>query len=437
MGSSSSAIDDRTIKGFMAAIENLTVRQIQWGLGNRPIRRGRVDFEYSPEERAFQREVREFIAEHATPGSVADPTREGMAQLVDTPERRAFMKKVAERGWLGMSWPRSYGGGEAPGIYEYLLNEELAAAGAPQIGKGVGIVGKTLIRHGNERLKNEFLPKILNAEIEFAIGYSEPNAGSDLGSLVLRATRDAGGTGWVLNGQKRFTTSAHFADWYWLAARTDPDSPKHKGITLFLVPMNAPGITITAMNCIGDGERTNEVFLDNVFVPDDYVVGEVNRGWYYISEALDFERFTLFTVSAYVKRYEVVRAWIREATRDGSPLKDDPHVRRTVAWWATQIEVAKMHTLRVISKAAAGGVPNLESAMFKLFTTQLGQRITDEFLTIAGPQGALRRDTPGAPLNGRMENHYRSSVIDTVGAGTSEVQRNIIARRGLGLPVES
>lgn len=393
-----------------------------------------MDFEWSEEEKRFQKEVRAFIAEHATPGEVADPTREGMAQLVDTPQRRAFMKKMSERGWIGMSWPKEYGGGDQPGIYEYILNEELAAAGCPLIGKGVGIVGKTIIRHGNERLKKEFLPKILNAEIEFAIGYSEPNAGSDLASLSLKATQAEGG--WVLNGQKRFTTSAHFADWYWVAARTDPDAPKHKGITLFLVPMNAAGISIVPMETIGDGEITNEVFLDDVFAPDDSVVGEVDRGWYYVSEALDFERFTLFTVSAYVRKYQVVRDALREAARDGTPLTRDPHVRRAVAWWSTWVEVARMHTMRVISKAAAGEVPNLESAMFKLWTTQLGQRIVDDFLTAVAPAGALRRGAPGAPLDGRMENYYRYSVIDTVGAGTSEVQRNIIARRGLGLPVE-
>jgi hypothetical protein len=390
-----------------------------------------VDFEYSDEEKQFQREVRAFVEAHRSP-AVMDLTREGMAQLVDTPERRAFMKALADRGWLGMSWPAEYGGGDAPGIYEYLLNEELAAVGAPLIGKGVGIVGKTIIRHGSERLKQEFLPKILNAEIEFAIGYSEPNAGSDLASLVMRATR--GDDGWVLNGQKRFTTSAHFADWYWVAARTDPDAPKHKGITLFLVPMNAPGITIQAMECIGDNERTNEVFLDNVFVPDDYVVGEVNKGWYYISEALDFERFTLFTVSAYIKRYERLRDWVREATVDSKPLRDDPHVRRWMARAASEIEIARTLCLRVISKAAAGEVPNLESAMFKLYTTQLGQKIADEFLTTTGAAGALKRDQPYAPMDGRFEFTYRYSVVDTVGAGTSEVQRNIIARRGLGLP---
>ena len=389
-----------------------------------------MNFEWSAEEKSFRAQVREFITATAGP-EVADPRRDGMGQLVDSPERRAFMKRLSEQGWLGMSWPKEYGGAEAPGIYEYLLNEELAAAGAPFIGKGVGIVGKTIIRHGNERLKKEFLPKILNAEVEFAIGYTEPNSGSDLASLSMRAVKQ--GDGWVLNGQKRFTTSAHFADWYWVAARTDPEAPKHKGITLFLVPMNAPGITITNMDTIGD-ERTNEVFLDDVFVSDDYVVGEVNKGWYYISEALDFERFTLFTVSAYIKRYERMRDYLRTATRDGKPLREDPHVRRFLAWSAVGIEAARMHCIRVISKAAAGEVPNIESAMFKLWTTQLGQRIADEFLTICGVAGALKRDEPYAPLDGRFEFTYRYSVVDTVGAGTSEVQRNIVARRGLGLP---
>jgi alkylation response protein AidB-like acyl-CoA dehydrogenase len=393
-----------------------------------------VNFDYSTEELAFRDEVRAFLREHATP-EVADPRREGMAQLVDTPERRAFMRKLAERGWLGMSWPKEYGGGDAPGIYEYILNEELASVGAPFIGKGVGIVGKTIIRHGSERMKQEFLPKILGAEVEFAIGYSEPNAGSDLASMQMRATRTDGG--WILKGQKRFTTSAHFADWYWVAARTDPEAVKHKGITLFLVPMDHPDISVVGMPTMGDDEITNEVFLDDVFVGDDYVVGEVNKGWYYISEALDFERFTLFTVSQYIGKYTALRSYIRTAARDGKPLRDDPRVRRTMAQLATQIELAKAICLKVIAKASAGEVPNLESAMFKLHTTQLGYRFADEFLRIVGPQGALRRGTPDAVLDGRFENYYRYSVVDTVGAGTSEVQRNIIARRGLGLPVQN
>ena len=196
-----------------------------------------MDFEFSPEQLAFVKEVESFLDANDDP-EVFDLTRENMAQIVDTPKRRAFMASLGERGWLGMTWPKEYGGTEGEGVYEYLLNEQLAGRGGPQIGKGVGIVGKTIIRHGNERLKAEFLPKILRNEVEFAVGYSEPNAGSDAASMQLKATRDDGG--WILNGQKTWTTSAHFAEWYWVGGRTDPES-KHAGITLFLVPDRPAG----------------------------------------------------------------------------------------------------------------------------------------------------------------------------------------------------
>lgn len=394
-----------------------------------------VDFRYPPEIQTFQQEVRQFIKENWDP-DVMDPRREGMAQLVDTPKRRAFMKKLGERGWLGMSWPAGYGGSGMSGLYEYVLNEELAAVGAPYIGKGVGIVGKTLIRHGSEKLKQEFLPKILNNDVEFAIGYTEPDAGSDLAALSMRAVRDEKNGGWRITGQKRFTTSAHFAEWYWLAARTDADGPKHKGVTLFLLPMEQEGIQITNMPTIGD-ERVNEVYLDDVFVSDDYVVGEVGKGFVYVSEALDFERFTLFTVSAYVKRYERFRDWVRTAERDGRPLREDPVVRMQVANLATRVEVAKALTQRVIDIASRGEVPNIEAAMFKLWTTTIGQAVSEVFMELNGAQGTLKRDQSGAPLDGMFEHSFRYSVVDTVGAGTSEVQRNIIARRGLGLPVNN
>jgi len=242
-----------------------------------------MDFEFTPEQLDFIKEVEEFLDANDDP-EVFDVTRENMAQIVDTPLRRQFMAKVGEQGWLGITWPEEYGGSAGEGIYEYLLNEALAARGGPQIGKGVGIIGKTIISHGSDHLKKEFLPKILRNEVEFAVGYSEPNAGSDAASMQLKATRD--GDGWRLNGQKTWTTSAHFADWYWVGARTDPDAPKHYGITLFLVPMDHPGITVKAIWTMGD-ERTNEVYLDDVWVSDDYVVGELNKGFQYISEALD------------------------------------------------------------------------------------------------------------------------------------------------------
>ena len=200
-----------------------------------------MNFDFSPEQEAFRAEVEAFLDANDDP-EVVDPTRENMAQIVDTPKRRALMKKLGEQGWLGITWPREYGGQEGDGVYEYILNEALAARGGPQIGKGVGIIGKTLIAHGSEFLKEEFLPKILTNEVEFAVGYSEPEAGSDAAAMKLKATETEGG--WILNGQKTWTTSAHFAEWYWVGARTDPDAPKHFGITLFLVPMDHPGITV-------------------------------------------------------------------------------------------------------------------------------------------------------------------------------------------------
>ncbi|HEY5011462.1 MAG TPA: acyl-CoA dehydrogenase family protein, partial [Acidimicrobiia bacterium] len=248
-----------------------------------------MDFDFSPEQQAFAADVERFLDDNDDP-DVFDLTRENMAQIVDTPKRRAFMRTLGERGWLGMTWPKEYGGSEGEGVYEYLLNEQLAGRGGPQIGKGVGIIGKTLIAHGNDFLKEKFLPMILRNEVEFAVGYSEPNAGSDAASMRLKAERAErdGKPGWVLNGQKTWTTSAHFAEWYWLGTRTDPDD-KHRGITLMLVPLDQPGVEIRAIWTMGD-ERTNEVFIDDVFVPDEYVVGEVGRGFQYISQALDLER---------------------------------------------------------------------------------------------------------------------------------------------------
>src|SRR5579862_2246530 len=290
-----------------------------------------MDFEFSPEQLAFVEEVERFLDEHDDP-EVFDVTRENMAQIVDTPKRRAFMAELGKRGWLGITWPQEYGGQDGEGFYEYLLNESLARRGGPQIGKGVGIIGKTLIRHGNEKLKKEFLPKILRNEVEFAVGYSEPNAGSDAASMQLKATRD--GDGWRLNGQKTWTTSAHFAEWYCLGARTDPEAPKHFGITLFLVPLDQPGITVKPIWTMGD-ERTNEVYFDDVFVHDDYVVGELNHGFQYISEALDLERFTMFTISPIQQRLDLLCSYVRSATVDDVPMKSDPVVRQRIAQLVT------------------------------------------------------------------------------------------------------
>jgi hypothetical protein len=391
-----------------------------------------MNFEFDPAQQAFLEQVIAFLDANDDP-EVFDVTRENMAQIVDTPPRRAFMGKLAERGWLGMTWPKQYGGKEGEGVYEYLLNEQLAYRGGPQIGKGVGIIGKTLIRHGNEKLKREFLPKILNAEVEFAVGYSEPQAGSDAANMQLRAVRDEARGGWVLSGAKIWTTSAHFADWYWVGARTNPDD-KHHGITLFLVPMDHPGLTVQGIPTIGD-EITNSVFFEDVFVPDDYVVGEVNSGFQYISEALDLERFTMFTYSPIQQRLEVLIEHVKNGAEDGEPLKDDPLVRQKIAWLVTEGEVARVLGLRFVSKAGVGNKPpTAEASMYKLFATTLSKKLANASMDIGGVGAQLRVKTEDAPMQGRAESTYRYTVIDTIGGGASEIQKNILARRHLGLP---
>jgi len=394
-----------------------------------------MNFSFSNEEMAFLKGFQDYLSqEKLRPDAdiIFAPHRETDSWLVDAPERRAFMKRLAKAGYIGMSWAKEYGGQERPGVYDYLLNEELSSQGAPIIGKGVGCIGKTIIAHGSNRLKTEFLPQILEADIEFALGYSEPGAGSDLASLKLRAERK--GDEWVLNGQKMWTTSAHFADWYWVAARTDSDVPKHKGISVFLVPMGHPGLTITEIKTMGD-HRTNQVFFDDVKVPQDYLVGEENSGWRYVCEALDYERFALYTVGPLLLKFEALVELLKLTKRHGEPLAKNPVMRSKVAEFSCEVETATMLQRRVIAMAIKGEVPTVEAAMYKFYSTQLGRRIANYAIDCLGPLGLLKAGAPHAPFDGKWEMSDRATVVDTIGGGSSEVQKNIVARRGLGLAI--
>jgi alkylation response protein AidB-like acyl-CoA dehydrogenase len=390
-----------------------------------------MDFDFSPEEQKFADEVDAWLVDNHDP-VVMDHHRENFSQLCDTPERRAFMKKLAAKGWLGMSWPKEFGGQDIEGVYEYILNEALSKHAAPQIGKGVGIIGKTLIRHGSEFLKDTFLPMVLNADVEFAVGYSEPEAGSDAANMQLRADKVDGG--WNLNGQKMWTTSAHFAEWYWVGARTNQEAKKHDGLSVFLIPMDHPGLEVQSLPTIGK-DTTNQVFFDDVFVPDEYLVGKEGKGFQMISEALDLERFTMFTLSPIAHRSEVLFDWVKAAKRDDKPLKDDTNVRSTIAHIATDTAVAKALSTRFVCAAKSGGKPpTVQSSQYKLFTTSLSQRVCKDALDIQGHEGAIMEGQDDAPLRGRFEGAYRATMNETVGGGSSEIQKNIIARRHLGLP---
>ena len=395
-----------------------------------------MNFNFTKEEEQFIDEVKIFIAEEKKKSNadvVFAPNREADAQTkIDSPERRDFMKILSSKGYLGMSWPKEYGGQEKPGIYDYILNEELCRVGAPSPGKGVGSIGQTIIHHGSNKIKDEFLPKILAGEIDFALGYSEPGAGSDLASLQLKAERKEGG--WLINGQKIWTSSAHVADWYWLAARTDTEAPKHRGISVFLVKMDNPGIEVHPIETVGE-HATNSVFLTDVFISDEYVIGEVNKGWVYICEALNYERFTFYTIAPLEQKFKELVELTNKVKRDGVTLSQIPDIRKKIIYLYADVQKAKVLQRKVLSVAIQDEVPQTEAAVFKLFSTKLHQKLANEAMDILGREGLFRKEYDKAHANGKWEWSYRSTLVDTIGAGTTEIQKNTIAKKSLKLPL--
>ena len=395
-----------------------------------------MNFNFTKEEEQFIDEVKIFIEEEKKKSNadvVFAPNREADAQTkIDSPERRDFMKILSSKGYLGMSWPKEYGGQEKPGIYDYILNEELCRVGAPSPGKGVGSIGQTIIHHGSNKIKDEFLPKILAGEIDFALGYSEPGAGSDLASLQLKAERKEGG--WLINGQKIWTSSAHVADWYWLAARTDTEAPKHRGISVFLVKMDNPGIEVHPIETVGE-HATNSVFLTDVFISDEYVIGEVNKGWVYICEALNYERFTFYTIAPLEQKFKELVELTNKVKRDGVILNQIPDIRKKIIYLYADVQKAKVLQRKVLSVAIQDEVPQTEAAVFKLFSTKLHQKLANEAMDILGREGLFRKEYDKSHANGKWEWSYRSTLVDTIGAGTTEIQKNTIAKKSLKLPL--
>jgi len=395
-----------------------------------------MNFNFTKEEELFIEEVKDFIKEEKKKSNADDvfaPNREADAQTkIDSPARREFMKILSSKGYLGMSWPKEYGGQEKPGIYDYILNEELCRVGAPSPGKGVGSIGQTIIHHGSNKIKDEFLPQILAGEIDFALGYSEPSAGSDLASLKLKAEKRDGG--WLINGQKIWTSSAHVADWYWLAARTDPEAPKHKGISVFLVKMDDPGIEVHPIETVGE-HATNSVFLTDVFIADEYVIGDINNGWKYICEALNYERFTFYTIAPLEQKFKELVELISQLSRDGTPLNKIPEIRKKIIYLYADVQKAKVLQRKVLSVAIQDEVPQTEAAVFKLFSTKLHQKLANEAMDILGREGLFRKECQDSHANGKWEWSYRSTLVDTIGAGTTEIQKNTIAKKSLNLPL--
>jgi alkylation response protein AidB-like acyl-CoA dehydrogenase len=388
-----------------------------------------MDYELSPSQLAWRDEVRAFIRENVDP-RLASETRE-RGNEGRGPLAKKFHEALRDRGWWGLAWPEEFGGLGKSAVEQWIFIDEIETAGAPMLPLTVTSVAPTIMRIGNETQKRDWLPRITAGEIDFALGYSEPEAGTDLASLRTRAELD--GDEWVVSGQKMWNTMAHTATHNWLAVRTEPEAPKHKGISMMIVPMDAPGVSVQAI-WVWPGLRTNALFLDNVRVPRDYLIGERGMGFYYAAMALNFERLSIGSVGMARRMFRALVKVVRELVVDGRPLRDQPWVRERVARLAVDIEAARMLGLETAWALEQGRMPAAESSMAKIFVSELSQRIADFGCEVLGLNGQLHPEEPSALVEGRMQWLYRIAPMLAFGGGTNEVQRDIIGFLGYGLP---
>jgi alkylation response protein AidB-like acyl-CoA dehydrogenase len=390
-----------------------------------------MDMRFGAKEEAFRSEVREFLSENL-------PKRDGPAGGHDSrtndqafEDAKRFNAALATRGWIAPAWPKEYGGLGASIYEQMVMNEELGYAGAPDTGTrgfGVGMIGPTLIIHGNEDQKKAHLPRILSGDAIWCQGYSEPGAGSDLASLQTRAVRD--GDDYVVNGQKIWTSGGHRANWMFLLARTDPDAPKHRGISFLLLDIkNTPGVEIRPLINMANRHHFNEVFFDNVRIPRENLVGEENRGWYVGMTLLDFERSGIGTTAAQRRTLERLTGYLKDA-----PAWKRERGRLGLAELVIENNVCKYLGYRIGDMQAKGRHPSYEASMIKVFQSELGQRIYRFGVNTLGLWGQLVPEDPNAPFGGEMPEQYLTTVPATIYSGSNEIQRNIIATRGLGLP---
>jgi alkylation response protein AidB-like acyl-CoA dehydrogenase len=385
-----------------------------------------MEFRLGERSDAFREEVREFLREHFRPEMVERAHDSGTAHVWD------LYRALGAQGWIAASWPEEYGGQGRDPFEMTAMRDELRLAGVPTDGLGQSvIVGRTIRAVGSEEQKQTFLPPFLAGEIIFALGYTEPDSGSDVAAAKTRAVRD--GDDWIIDGQKMFTTLAHEAAYVFLLARTNPDVPKHRGLTMFLVPLDAPGVEIHPVHTMG-GERTNATFYTGVRVPDAFRVGEVDGGWDVMTVALTFERGG-FGLSEADRVWQQTVDWASTTRRaDGTCVIDDPLVRERLANMRIDNEVARLLALRCSYVAASGGLPGVEGSMHKLWYAEAMTADASELVDMLGAEGTLAHGEGDAPVDGWVEHLYRHAAVTTIYGGTSEVQRGIIAERGLGLP---
>ena len=387
-----------------------------------------LDFKFTEEQEGFRKELRAFLATELPPGhwqlqNDREEAAEGYGEFV-----RLFRKKLAARGWLTLNWPKEYGGLGATPLQKLIFDEETGYHLTPDGGMGVMMAGPTLIHWGTPEQKAKHLSAIASAEEVWCQGFSEPGTGSDLAGLQTRAVRD--GDDYVVNGQKIWTSGAHEADWCMLLTRTDPEAPKHKGVSYLLMEMGSPGITVKPLVNLMGTHTFNEIFLEDVRVPVRNLVGPENQGWYVATTTLDYERGGIGRIMWAKRMLEEMVRYAREHRREVGGT-----VRSQLAELWVRIEIARLLAYRVAWMQAQGKVPNAESSMVKLFGSELSQAVTNVGTNMLGVGGGLVRGSAGRPaLLGALPLGYMAALSYTIAGGTSEIQRNIIAIRGLGLP---
>ncbi len=387
-----------------------------------------MEIDLTPEQRRFRDGLRDYFAT-----MMNDALREelGSGWEGGGPEFRKAMKQMGQDGLLGLSWPKEYGGQERSAVEQFLFADEVQAVGFPLPFLTLNTVGPVLQEHGTEAQRKSFCPRILAGEVFFAIGYSEPGAGTDLASLQTRAVRD--GDEWVIHGQKMWTSLAEYADYVWLAARTDPDAPKHRGLSIFLVPTTAEGYSRQIVRTVG-GVCTNATFYDGVRVQAENLIGGENNGWRLITGQLNHERISLMTVGRLLRDLAAVSDWARETRVDGERLIDKGWVQQSLARLHAKAQVLRLMNWKQAWAADRGQPSMADSSAIKVYGSELQIEAYRALLEILGAPGLLAKHSPGAVLEGKIESSYRNGLILTFGGGTNEVQRDIIAMAGLGLP---
>jgi alkylation response protein AidB-like acyl-CoA dehydrogenase len=394
-----------------------------------------MDFKFTPEQEALRKEFEDFFEEaikQAPPGWASDlesmyGSGEGLAF------HRAMGRKLGEKGWLSLPWPKEYGGQAHTIIEQFIFNEVRGYYRAPGVDLfGVGMVAPTLLMWGTEEQKRQHLPPIAKGEILWCQGWSEPNAGSDLASLTTRAVRD--GDDYVINGQKIWSTGAHNADWCFMLARTDPEQPRHRGLSYFLVDMKTPGITLRPIPNMASMQMFNEIFFDDVRVPKRNIVGEENQGWYVSLVTMNFERSGVTTFASLRRTLEELVQFCHQTKRDGQPLAKNPLIRHRLAQLFIENEVGHAMSRRVAWLQHKGELAAAEASAAKVYGSELAQRITYTACQILGLYGQVKHGSKWAPFGGAFEATYQTCPGLNIAAGSSEIMRNIIAIRGLGLP---